>query len=103
MTKITKIKRIDLLKKISETSYPSKIVICDFNYRDIDCNNISAITNENRIDKEKYIEGIKDCYKYQHVNLRPSANDEGLKSDIQKLILFRGKQPQCINHRETTP
>ena len=49
---------LELLQLIANTKYPTKVVAGDFNYRDINWENMTILGSEHRKDKENFIEGV---------------------------------------------
>ena len=71
-----------LMTKIADTKYSHKLIMGDFNYRNIDWNSCTTVSSENSSDN-KFIESVRDSYLYQHileptrcrVRQRPSSID----------------------------
>ena len=57
---------LNLLKEINEMKQSHKLIVGDFNYKDIDWESWSTTKSENS-DEQRFINRIQDLYWYQHV------------------------------------
>ena len=74
---------LDLLKKISDRKYSHVCIVGDFNYKTINWKSWTTTGGENSPELA-FIEGVRDCYLYQHVEnpTRRRGNDEPSLLDL---------------------
>ena len=58
---------LKLLNEVNDAKYSHVLIMGDFNFKKINWNTWSTSSPETHIDF-KFIEKVRDCYLYQHVN-----------------------------------
>ena len=74
-----------LLKEIHSLKFKHKLIIGDFNYKDIWWDMLTTHKSE-RSRENQFIETIKDCYYSQHVD-RPTRAQKGKKASLLDLVI----------------
>ena len=89
-----------LLLTISKKTYSHRCIVGDFNYRDIDwCSWTAQHGEESK--EAKFIETIRDCYFFQHVQqaTRRRGNDQPSRLDL----IFTDEEMQISDVKYLSP
>ena len=89
-----------LLRTIALKKYSHRCIVGDFNYRDINWTNWATPHGEDS-KEHKFIETIKDCYYFQHVQepTRRRGNDQPSKLDL----IFTDEEMQISEVKHLAP
>ena len=68
-------KKYDLITNVSQMNYNKTVITGDFNHPDIDWSTWTTSKSENHV-SFKFLEGVRDCYLYQHVLNSTRYRDE---------------------------
>ena len=89
---------IDLLKSISDKKYTHVCIVGDFNYRSINWKTWTTTGGENS-DEFAFIESIRDCFLYQHVEHPTRRRGDDEPSLLDLLLTNESMQVSNLKHK----